>query len=94
MREQFVFNFEGRQFVAPRLDDIDRRTTHNPVGAVFDHRNVTGAKPPLGEAGLCGLRITPVLQKNGRTLDANLPRRTLFGNDATFLVYQPHRHIG
>ena len=94
MREQFIFNFEGRQFVAARLDDIDRRATHNPVVTVLDHRNVAGAKPPIGEADLCRLRITPVLQKDGRALDSNLAGRALPGDDIALLIYQLHRDIG
>ncbi|CAI8325439.1 MAG: Uncharacterised protein [Halieaceae bacterium] len=94
MREQFIFNFEGRQFVAARLDDIDRRATHNPVVTVLDHRNVAGAKPPVGKAGLCRLRITPVLQKDGRALDPNLAWRALPGDDIALLIHQLHRDIG
>ena len=36
VHEQCVFNFEGGQFVAAGLDDIDRRTTHNPLRAASE----------------------------------------------------------
>jgi hypothetical protein len=46
---QHFLNFERRDLVAAGLDDIDARTAEQPIGAVINHRNITGAEPPVSE---------------------------------------------
>ena len=93
MGKQFVFYLQSGELVAPRFDDIDRRTPHDSEITILDHADIPGTKPTCLKTGSSRFGIVPVLQKYRGALYPDLAGYALLGNDIAGIVDKLNRNI-
>ena len=72
MGSEHLLDLQGGDLVAAALDDVDARSTEQPIRAVFEDGDVAGPEPAVVKRLARAVRPLPVLRKDAGAFQLEL----------------------